>query len=190
MNSTRTTVFDEIHILIKIVISCVSYQLNRIWRDLSSLITLLFQCHIKLFLFFFSSHLYLVLLLISSIFAAPGVTPTNKPTCTQDCSLEYAPICAGPKGTTNDREKKSFGNDCVMKKYNCEKGESSLIFIIFIYSMKSIPNKFYSFLFLHRFGDTERRRMSRWQISTLAINIKFQIHNYFFFDQKCFVLFN
>lgn len=83
---------------------------------------------------FFLSRLYLVLLFISSILAAPGVTPTNKPACTQDCSLEYAPVCAGPKGTTNDREKKSFGNDCVMKKYNCEKGESLLIFIIHLYN--------------------------------------------------------
>ncbi|XP_031628574.1 uncharacterized protein LOC116344247 [Contarinia nasturtii] len=62
-----------------------------------------------------------VLLVISSIFAAPGVTPNTKD-C-KECNLDYVPVCAGPKGTQNDREKKSFGSVCVMEKYNCENDE-------------------------------------------------------------------
>lgn len=62
----------------------------------------------------------LVLLLISAIFASPGVTPKTK-SCDEDCP-EFKPVCAGPKGAT-DKEKRSFGSDCVVRKYNCEKNE-------------------------------------------------------------------
>ncbi|XP_055297192.1 turripeptide Pal9.2-like [Sitodiplosis mosellana] len=63
-----------------------------------------------------------VLLLISTISTAPGVTSTNKQTCSKECTLDYKPICAGHSPT--DKEKKSFGNFCVMEKYNCEKDEN------------------------------------------------------------------
>lgn len=78
------------------------------------------------------------MLIISTIWAAPGVTPSTAKAC-EECKLNYDPICAGPQGTKNDREKKSFGNLCVMKKYNCEKGESLLnIFFLFPYTINLI----------------------------------------------------
>lgn len=47
----------------------------------------------------------------------------NKPKkkCAEECPFDYAPVCGGTAGSN---EKKSFGNDCVMRKYNCEKGAS------------------------------------------------------------------
>lgn len=68
-----------------------------------------------------------VLLLISTASAAPGVTSTNKQACTKECTLDYKPICAGH--SESDKDKKSFGNVCVMDKYNCERDESLLLFI-------------------------------------------------------------
>lgn len=103
-----------------------------------------------IFIFISLSHLYVVLLLISSIFAAPGVTTTNKTACTEECSLEYDPICAGEEGNTNEKMNKSFGNICVMYKYNCEKNESLLPFFKYFYSIESYLILHASFL-LHFF---------------------------------------
>lgn len=98
------------------------------------MIVLLFQCHSLLKAHYFFQSVSVVLLIISSILAAPGVTPATQ-NCGDVCPLDYQPICGGPSGTTNDREKKSFGNNCVMKKYNCEKGESEL-FSGFLYGFR------------------------------------------------------
>lgn len=113
-----------------------------------------FQCYF--FLLFCVP--FVVLLVISSIFAAPGVTPKTKD-C-KECGLDYAPVCGGPKGSQNDREKKSFGSICVMEKYNCEKGESMRIQI----QNKSCDDIKYTLsliFFVDRFGEIERWRMSR-----------------------------
>lgn len=67
-----------------------------------------------------SDFIRLVLLIISSILAAPGATNKN---CAKACTLDYTPVCAGPAGTTDNKQKKTFGNICVMHNYNCEKNE-------------------------------------------------------------------
>ncbi|KAG4066572.1 hypothetical protein HA402_007208 [Bradysia odoriphaga] len=36
--------------------------------------------------------------------------------CKTVCSMEYDPVCAGAPGETS----KTFGNECVMRNYNCE----------------------------------------------------------------------
>lgn len=61
-----------------------------------------------------------VVLIISTIQAAPGTTTANK--C-NECPLDYKPVCGGPAGATDNKLKKSFGSICVMQKYNCEKNE-------------------------------------------------------------------
>lgn len=63
--------------------------------------------------------------MINSIFAAPDLQNKEKVAkCSEACTFDYTPVCGGPAGSTNQKEMKSFGNECVMKKYNCEKGES------------------------------------------------------------------
>lgn len=68
------------------------------------------------------------MLLISAVFASPGVTPKTK-TCDEECP-DYKPVCAGPKDGS-DKEKRSFGSECVVRKYNCEKNESLYILNVF-----------------------------------------------------------
>lgn len=78
----------------------------------------------------------MLVVLFNVILAAPGVTAVSKP-C-NECPLNYEPICAGPPGTTNDKDKKSFGNECVMEKYNCEKNESKFAILWSKFTMKFI----------------------------------------------------
>ena len=128
----------------------------------------------RLFLVFVFSFCTKVLLLISTTSAAPGVTSTNKQACNKECTLDYKPICAGH--SENDKDKKSFGNVCVMDKYNCERDESLLRLIhSFIHSTKSYDayQQFFFFVSLFcRFDTTERGRMSRQQICTFAVKRK------------------
>lgn len=92
-----------------------------------------------LFFSFFACCVALVLVvLFNVILAAPGVTAVSKP-C-NECPLNYEPICAGPPGTTNDKDKKSFGNECVMEKYNCEKNESKFAWLWSKYIHNEIYN--------------------------------------------------
>lgn len=53
-----------------------------------------------------------------------AVTPPPRKPCESECQTDYQPICVGPAGATNAREKKSFGNDCVLKNYNCQNNAS------------------------------------------------------------------
>lgn len=61
---------------------------------------------------------FLALVLVTMITAMPE-KPKKK--CAEDCPFDYLPVCGG---TADNNEKKSFGNECVMRKYNCEKGAS------------------------------------------------------------------
>lgn len=97
-----------------------SDQLNSVCCELIRPLVIISQC--QSYYLLKTWYVCLVLLTISSVLAAPGVTPANKK-CANECSLDYNPVCAGPAGTNDIKLKKSFGNICVMQKYNCEKSE-------------------------------------------------------------------
>lgn len=63
-----------------------------------------------------------------AIFCAAALgKPAKSTPCGQACTLDYTPICASPKsGKGADL---SFGNKCVLEKYNCEHNDAE-------YSMK------------------------------------------------------
>uniref|UniRef100_A0A1B6IC76 Kazal-like domain-containing protein n=1 Tax=Homalodisca liturata TaxID=320908 RepID=A0A1B6IC76_9HEMI len=52
--------------------------------------------------------------------ATSTTTKPPKPKCDTACPDDYTPICANEKGSSE--KAKSFGNICVMNKYNCEHG--------------------------------------------------------------------
>lgn len=57
-----------------------------------------------------------VILLVCYAYASPAPA---KDTCQKACSLDYTPVCGKPadaKGTDI-----TFGNNCVLQNYNCEK---------------------------------------------------------------------
>lgn len=59
--------------------------------------------------------------------AAPA---QEKPKCSQSCPFDYDPVCGGPE--TGAEKPLSFGNECVLKTYNCEKDLSESLCYIYI----------------------------------------------------------
>lgn len=83
-----------------------------------------FQCHQQHLLM--PDFIRLVLLLSSSILAAPGESES----CPKICSAEYAPVCAGPAGSHDNKQTKTFGNLCAMQIYNCEHNERQYLYLL------------------------------------------------------------
>lgn len=66
------------------------------------------------------------MLLVSAIVAAPQTATQAPGKKCENCRDEYNPICAAPTGSKQEKDTISFGNDCVMRKYNCENNKSKL----------------------------------------------------------------
>lgn len=68
--------------------------------------------------------------MVAMITATAEAKDRPKLKCAEECSLDYAPVCGAPPGTAasatakENHNMKSFGNECVMRKHNCEKSES------------------------------------------------------------------
>ncbi|XP_055592533.1 turripeptide Pal9.2 [Uranotaenia lowii] len=70
-------------------------------------------------------YIFIVLVSLMAIVALVQANPANEPAkkvCGRSCTFDYTPVCGGVKGS-NDKPL-SFGNTCVMEKYNCENGKS------------------------------------------------------------------
>ncbi|XP_054258131.1 uncharacterized protein LOC128983031 [Macrosteles quadrilineatus] len=52
--------------------------------------------------------------------ATSTTTKPPKPKCDEKCPEDYTPVCGKEKDSTE--KPKSFGNICVMNKFNCEHG--------------------------------------------------------------------
>ncbi|EAT48797.1 AAEL000211-PA [Aedes aegypti] len=65
-----------------------------------------------------------VLAVVLIIGLAQAVPAKEKPTskCNTACTDDYTPVCGGVKGSKD--KPISFGNECVMQKYNCENKKS------------------------------------------------------------------
>uniref|UniRef100_T1E3E4 Putative kazal domain-containing peptide n=1 Tax=Psorophora albipes TaxID=869069 RepID=T1E3E4_9DIPT len=61
------------------------------------------------------------LLVVTVVSAVPAKDKPAKK-CADSCPFDYTPVCGGVK---DSKEKPiSFGNSCVMEKYNCENKKS------------------------------------------------------------------
>lgn len=58
-----------------------------------------------------------LVLLLAVTFTAAAST---KKECLKACPFDYTPVCGGP--TSGADKPLSFGNECVLNNYNCEKG--------------------------------------------------------------------
>lgn len=51
--------------------------------------------------------------------ASPAKDPPKKSPCADVCTSDYTPVCGSP-GSGDGNSQITFGNKCVMEKYNCE----------------------------------------------------------------------
>ncbi|XP_054747317.1 uncharacterized protein LOC129253096 [Anastrepha obliqua] len=65
----------------------------------------------------FHTLLFVVFCLIAATFASPAGSKKQAPACARNCGEKYEPICAKEK---NGNKLLTFGNDCVMGRFNCE----------------------------------------------------------------------
>lgn len=82
----------------------------------------------------------IVVLMVAMVASTADAKERPKLKCAEDCSLDYKPVCGGPTGSTDSKQMKSFGNECVMRKHNCERSESKWLqigkiveFVIFLF---------------------------------------------------------
>lgn len=64
---------------------------------------------------------------------AQAIPAKEKPTakCNAACTDDYTPVCGGVKGSKD--KPISFGNECVMQKYNCENKKSKIDFTVWLH---------------------------------------------------------
>ncbi|XP_058067356.1 vasotab-TY2 [Anopheles bellator] len=59
-----------------------------------------------------------VAIILLAILAVVCAIPAEKSQCTKACTADYTPVCGVPKEGKGSTV--TFGNTCVMEKYNCE----------------------------------------------------------------------
>lgn len=62
-----------------------------------------------------------IVLLVNMSYASPAKDPPKQLVCKKTCKDDYTPLCGKPvdgKGTDI-----TFGNNCVLDNYNCEKAD-------------------------------------------------------------------
>lgn len=87
------------------------------------------------------SNITKALAVIAIVYAVPP--PTPRP-CEKPCPMEFIPICAGPLGSTNNADQKSFGNACVLANYNCQNNSS--MFLHWFLVLNEHVNCFYNII--------------------------------------------
>lgn len=68
-----------------------------------------------------------VLVLLVAVIGVSVAAPNKK--CNNACPFNYAPVCAGPEAGAD--KPLSFGNECVLNNYNCEKNLREFAFDLF-----------------------------------------------------------
>lgn len=70
-------------------------------------------------------YIYIIVVVVLVALSITQGTPVKNrnPPCIKICTDDYTPVCAGVDG----EKPMSFGNECVMKNYNCEQQKGTYV---------------------------------------------------------------